>query len=441
MARIKNKPPNSIKGNVGPLTVTTWKDRLVVKTQQSHSAKPRSPRQQEASMKFGLLTRFCSIVIRYISIGFSDSTYKNAQHAAIAANMQQGTLGQWPDLSLNYPALQLTFGNLPPLDNPSASLSDGSLILRWQCHSNPDHLVDILIYNVQQSQAVIGVAVAQRSMQSLSFLLPHQWASPSSTLVAYACCHNGGGEASPSIFLGSFSFSQPSAQPFTGTIYKPKATARTKRTKSIPPAQPPLEGVTGVVGPVIAYQYKGVPCLKSRYTVNKPPTEKKQRANNKFGLLTSFLRIFNSFLRIGFSQFSGSMTQLNAAIKHNYPIAFQSDQIQPQINYCNILLSVGTLPPLDSPQVSFNRQQLHISWQHLQGNASDRLMLALYNHDLHLGITLLNAASRSDCQTSIPLPKNWSANHSLHLYLALSDNNSQHSTSQYLAPFSSANSV
>lgn len=95
MGKIDKDKHDGFVGDVGPLTVTRWKDRVVVKMRQQGPSKPRSKKQKAASKRFGMLTRFVSVCNEYVKVGFRNSEKENAQHAAIAANMEVGCMFIW----------------------------------------------------------------------------------------------------------------------------------------------------------------------------------------------------------------------------------------------------------------------------------------------------------------------------------------------------------
>ena len=135
---------------MGPVTVTRWKESVVVKGRQQRSDKPRSDKQRAASKRFGMLTRFVSVCNAYVSIGFRNTTKGNAQHAAIAANMENGIIGLWPDLRLNYEALQLSEGELAELKEASARCEGGVLKIAWK--GDGEERVNVLAYNIEKEK-------------------------------------------------------------------------------------------------------------------------------------------------------------------------------------------------------------------------------------------------------------------------------------------------
>lgn len=52
MAKIHPENHDGFTGNLGPLTVSRWKDKVVVKSRQTGPSRPKTVAQQQASRRF-----------------------------------------------------------------------------------------------------------------------------------------------------------------------------------------------------------------------------------------------------------------------------------------------------------------------------------------------------------------------------------------------------
>lgn len=442
MGKIDKEKHDGFVGNVGPLTVTRWKESVVVKVRQQRSDKPRSNKQKAASRRFGMLTRFVSVCNAYVSVGFRNTNKGNAQHAAIAANMETGVIGDWPDLRLNYEALQLSEGKLPSLNGIAAGYEDGRVKMQWACaeekQSVAEEKVNVLVYNIDKEEAIVEVGVASIEEMAATILMPREWFRNKTQVVAYACVSNGE-DVSRSSHLGMMEIegcdsSSKDGSQFTGRIYRAKKTRATKRKKREEEEigekeRRHVEGLSGVVGSVIAYDYMGIPCIKGRYKITKEPTERKRKANEKFAMLTRFLRSMYAMVKVGFLQGSSKMTQLNAALKHNYRKAFKDGEMQ--LAFEQIELSVGNLAGAKTSAYR-NGDTMEIAWISAGGADDDKVMVGLYNELSAEGFVVLEAARREDKTIKVTLPIRWREEGKIHVYVAFVATDGETSRSEYV---------
>ncbi len=425
MAKIHPENHDGFTGNLGPLTVSRWKDKVVVKSRQTGPSRPKTVAQQQASRRFGLLTRFASIAKEYLNEGFKGNPKGNAQHAAIAANMQTGVTGLWPDYRLDYPHLQLSEGSLPSLQSFRADAVAGALHVAWQPAALPaDGRLMLMLFNSDREEAVVLTHAAAPDKESLRVSLPAAWHP--ARIYLYACWVNSS-TAGPTAVCGPVCSlpSDASTPPFRGKVATANKKTRRRRRRTMDadwqPSQEDKDHVmelSGVVGPVIFYDYKDIHCLRSRYTVRKEPTEAKRRANQRFAALTRFLRLSNDFLKVGLAAYAATMSQLNAAIKLNYKPAFAASGEGLQIDFSALSLSEGPLPPPQKLSVVRSDTTLHLTWQPSPGAADDILFVTLYHETTAQSQTFMNAATRVDASAALPLSQECSRPGRLHLYAA-----------------------
>ena len=451
MGRIPKDQHDGFYGDVGPVTVTRWKETVVVKKRQVHQRRERSEKQKGASMRFGLLTRFVSLIQDFVRVGFRSTTKKNAQHAAISANMEKGVIGEWPDLTLDYTALRLSEGNLEGLTDCAMEYRDGQIKIRWNALDDSieddenrrakDELevlvgermedkVHLLAYAIEERAAIVCMGIGRRRDGASETALPLEWGTAGMTVVVYVFVESLEGRTSDSQYLGSVKVEGPFAEGYKGKIYKAADSTSKKRVRERKKQalgeeeQAHVSGVRGVVGPIVAYEYKGKPCMKTRHIVSKPPSEKKRKANERFGNLTRFLRSLNDFIRVGYMQASSTMSQLNAAIKANY----RGAMIDTAVDYGKVKLSEGDLEGIEWATAQRSSGKVKISWGCAGGNGEDRLMVGIYDEESREGETLKDVARRADGEVELDAGSGGQR----HYWLAFVDGDGRHSNSYHV---------
>lgn len=431
MGRIKKEDYDGFVGNVGPLTVTRWKETVVVKARQRGSTKPRSEKQQQASRRLGLLTRFFGVINPYITEGFRGSDKRNAQHAAISMNMHDGICGEWPEYRLCWEGLRLSLADdveeekglgTAGMSGGEAKMEGREIGIEWRCEEGGrEDRVMLLVYNEVREEAIVETDVAERGDGCVGVGLPARWGVGEKVHV-YVCLV-ASGRASKTSYLGELRIGEGATggKGYEGKIYTVSKTPRRERRKRREAEELSDEekrhvsGVSGNVGPVTAYEYLGMPCIKARHKTVKEPSEKKRLQNERFGGLTRFLKGMNDFLRKGYESESGRMSQLNAAIKYNYRNAFGEGAA---IEYEKIVLSRGGLERPEKVGAERKGNRLCIRWE--GGVSKADVMVALHNVRLGESVVETAVGEAMDMRAELTLPERW-AGDVLYGYIAFAN--------------------
>ena len=431
MGRIKKEDYDGFVGNVGPVTVTRWKETVVVKARQHGSTKPRSEKQQQASRRLGLLTRFFGVINPYITEGYRGSEKRNAQHAAISMNMHDGICGEWPEYRLCWERLRLTMADGGEEENRlgTAGMSGGvakmdgrEIEIEWRREGGGrEDRVMLLVYNEVREEAIIETNVAARKDETVRILLPEIWGVGEEVHV-YVCLV-ALGRASKTSYLGELRIGKRATvgEGYEGTIHTVSKTPRRERRKSRESRELSEEDkkhvscVSGNVGPMTVYKYLGTPCIKVRHKTVQEPSAKKRLQNERFGNLTSFLKGTNVFLRKGYESESARMSQLNAAIKDNYRNAFGEGSA---IAYDKIVLSRGGLQRPEKINVERDGSRLCIGWE--GGVCQASVMIALYNVRLGESVVETSVGESMEMRAELTLPERW-AGDELYGYMAFAN--------------------
>lgn len=429
MAKISPEDHDGFTGILGPLTVSRWKDKIVVKARQQGPSKKKTEAQKQASRKFALLTRFATVAKAYLKVGFQGTSKSNAQHAFISANMKHGIGGTWPDYKIAFDQLVVSEGTLTLPEALCCRAEEGRIVLTWTPRrGRATETLMVMVFHVEREEAVVTEAAATITDGSARIALPYAWKGDAAAAeVAVFACVADGHEVSRSVHFGPLAvvFGEQDEGDFARTIYTTNQKVRRKRKRKMDDDWEPSDAdrqhvakVSGVLGPLIVYDNMGKHCLRSRYTIKKAPTPAKQRANERFGNLTRMLRQLNDFLKVGLQRYATQMTQLNAAIKLNYKHAYATVGEGTQPDYKVLRLSEGPLPHPKDLTAERTSTGIRIRWQADGGQAGDRLMVALYHEALGEATTDLDVAKRGDAVAVLQTPTTWQQGGPIHLYAA-----------------------
>lgn len=120
-----------ITGKVGPLIVTKWKDKAVLKEAPPKSRTNNSPKQLIQKAKFGTAIEF----VRHLS-GLFSVTYKlnskkmTERNGAVGQIVSQAITGDYPDFKIDYPKVLISRGTLEPV-NATVAATAGIITWTW----------------------------------------------------------------------------------------------------------------------------------------------------------------------------------------------------------------------------------------------------------------------------------------------------------------------
>lgn len=424
MATIKKEDHDGFIGNAGPLRVTKWKDKVVVKTRQSGPTGQKSEKQEQASRRFGLLTRFAGVAKAYLSAGYKGDGRGNGQHSFISGNMHDGVTGDWPEYRLDYGKLRLSEGRLQKPEETRASVEQNTIRIEW----NPDNIGDgndllaAMIYNEEKEEAAIDISAARRKDGRVETAVPKGWGKGSKMHVYV--CFTDERESSETVYVGMLKSEGGRRSGEGWKVYEANKKKRTRRKKDETEKEVTeedarhVEAARGKVGGVIAYKRDGETYIRSRYKTTKPPTEAKRMQNEKFGMMTRFVRCLNDFVKAGLKGYAGSMSQMNAAIKLNYRDGFETDEGKTRLKFEAIRLSEGKPRKPEALTVELEGRLLRLRWETSEGDRNDVLMVAVYDAENERGHTELNAGRRDDREAVVELTDKWSGCKKAHVYAA-----------------------
>ena len=141
MARIKNGILGPISGSLANVTGYIRLGVPVVRTkvQPADVPKVRTEKQKEVAARFRLAMTFIKPVTAFINIGFSlhRAPGQTAHNIAVSKVLSKSITGEYPELTLDFPNIQVSHGELPPAVNPEVML-DSPRTLRFSWDVDPN---------------------------------------------------------------------------------------------------------------------------------------------------------------------------------------------------------------------------------------------------------------------------------------------------------------
>jgi len=198
-----------------------------------------------------------------------------------------------------------------------------------------------------------------------------------------------------------------------------------------------LGTIKGKVGRVVVNKWRKIDVVKSA-----PGKRTKERItplpdqNLRLPLVSHFLSIFKSDIRIGFYKKDGRIPPFQAAVQYNLQHAVAGESPDFKIDYSKVVLSKGNLEMVWSEAIFLDEnKKLHISWEipstsKLKLVGMDTARIIIYDHTLEKDLTASKTV-RQDLYTVRDLK--FFSGHTLYVWLFFTSTDpAAVSNSQYL---------
>ena len=202
-----------------------------------------------------------------------------------------------------------------------------------------------------------------------------------------------------------------------------------------------LGGFEGKIGNVVGVTRYGKTFMRSlpeHYNDRKSEAQLIHR--KKITTVNDFLRPIKSFVKIGYRNLAVGKSAYNVA----YSNMFKSNVIVGEypnfaIDYSKCPLAVGDLRPALDPAVSYDNNQITISWtnnsDNPNANPDDIANILIFNTSNGESVCSTSSFTRSGQSFTANIPSTWSGN-AMVVYLFFASANDKHvSNSQYLGEF------
>lgn len=171
---------------------------------------------------------------------------------------------------------------------------------------------------------------------------------------------------------------------------------------------------TGRVGNVIGTMWKGRAVLRIRpASVANPNTLAQQTQRLKFKIVTSFINLHDSLIKIGYSAYEKTLTPFNSALKYNISNAITGTFPDLSLDLTKVKISQGKLANLKEPVITSTAPgTVKIDWNDNTGTegakATDKLYLSVVDpasSEVFIGDA---DVTRLDETAILTLPEGWS---------------------------------
>lgn len=195
-----------------------------------------------------------------------------------------------------------------------------------------------------------------------------------------------------------------------------------------------LDGLSGKIGPVVTYQWKGRDCVRSREVVYQDPKTPKQLNRRKlFGAASKLASAMWAAVEIGYRgpALAGQTTERGCFMRANHHcLSLDGDTVS--IDYASLQLASGPLAAVHfaTPQAG-EGCMVSVAFQSESGGEGGDYVL-LFAYDPTLGRERLSLpVHRCSGLVTVTLPTLWTG-HTVHLYGFTWDNAHTASDSSYL---------
>lgn len=155
MATMTNGINGKFSGKIGNIVLSNWKGINYVRSIPTKKRESSSPAQMMQQARFSLLVKFLRNYKDLLSFSFNNKPKRmSGSNEALSYNLGNGIIGDYPNLELNYPAIQLCHGRNPlGLGSVIAKAGEtGAIDFSWGSESpelsyNGSNAIILMTYN------------------------------------------------------------------------------------------------------------------------------------------------------------------------------------------------------------------------------------------------------------------------------------------------------
>lgn len=207
MGKAKNGIFGNVRGKVGNVIGSSWKDVYYFKSRPQKVSNPRTAKQMKQRSKFSLVQQMISATIEVIRVGFkhmqtgSTSAYNEATSYNMLNAMKETEKGH----EIDYEKFMIARGDLEIANDVSVEMDGSELRFYWDTtpHGNAsEHDQAILVaYNPEMKTSVYDLSAAKRRAGEGYVTIPEFWKG--TTIETYlAFNRDDGSMVSDSVYTG-----------------------------------------------------------------------------------------------------------------------------------------------------------------------------------------------------------------------------------------------
>jgi hypothetical protein len=169
-----------------------------------------------------------------------------------------------------------------------------------------------------------------------------------------------------------------------------------------------LGGFSGKVGTVVGASWKGIAYMRSLpQKVRNPRTEPQRMQRSKFALSLALLQPMTAFLRTGWKLYAHKQSPFNAAMSYTIANAITGTYPDYDIDPSKVLVSRGALAPAAGTAIAPASGNLVFQWDCVNGNTTDKALIAVLNLAKGEAITNTAGAERAAETQTVVMPADW----------------------------------
>ena len=172
-----------------------------------------------------------------------------------------------------------------------------------------------------------------------------------------------------------------------------------------------LGGFSGKVGNVVGASWKGIDYIRSLpSSVRNPRTPRQVKQRTKFSLVQGFLTSMTPFIRIGFKNYTGQHSAVNAAMSYNLQNGVKGEDDNFELDYPNLLVSRGELFSTTLALATVDGNNITVEWETIIANDAkekDEVYVVLFNKSKGVSIYNSERIYRMAGETNFDIPALW----------------------------------
>ena len=221
MALLKNGILGGIKGTVGPVVGSKWRNLDVLKSKPRPTTKNPKEGQVIQRSKFGMVNNFLKGMKSFIEIGFQSREQRiSPMNAAVRYCLERAVVCQSQMFHLDYQKVKISLGPLPVATDLAIMINaNGELNLSWSALREIDPSVKmerdndkvmVAVYDPLKQRSCGSCGEFKRSDFSVGFQLPLAFIGMPLYVWTFFMSESGK-QVSDSIYLGTVTVNEQSA--------------------------------------------------------------------------------------------------------------------------------------------------------------------------------------------------------------------------------------
>jgi Family of unknown function (DUF6266) len=214
MGKLLKGANGPFSGKVGTVVGYMWNDVAVIRSRPVKRRKPFSEKELNQQARFALMNQFLIPVKNLLNISFAHLAYRmSGFHKGFSYNVKTAILGIRPNLSIDYPRVLLSRGDLTKAESATVTaLSPLTLQFNWIDQSGTGNAretdqVYVAVFSSENNSWIYRLNVATRSEESFTLELKKVMLDPSpfegkplQTYIGFIAAD--GKDASDSVYTG-----------------------------------------------------------------------------------------------------------------------------------------------------------------------------------------------------------------------------------------------